>query len=102
MDVPNAALCVTGHGGHDVSAEARVPGVASTDAPGPGPMLVAWGIVAVALPTLIAFNVPPSATFFNQAAAFVGWGGFLLLLGILLPSNAARAALWRYWARSLR
>ena len=30
--------------------------------------------MAVAVPTLIAFNVPPSATFFNQAASFVGWG----------------------------
>ncbi len=43
---------------------------------------------AVALPTLIAFNVPPSATFFNQAAAYVGWGGFLLVLGASLPSDA--------------
>ena len=31
-------------------------------------------VLAVALPSLIAYNVPPSATFFNQAAAFVGWG----------------------------
>ena len=44
-------------------------------------------VVAVVLPTLIAFNVSPSATFFNQAAAFVGWGGFLLLLVTLLPSG---------------
>ncbi len=36
--------------------------------------------VAIAFPALIAFNVPPSATFFNQAAAFVGWGVFLLLV----------------------
>ena len=43
--------------------------------------LVATAIVAVAVPTLVAFNVAPSATFFNQAAAFVGWGGFLLILG---------------------
>ena len=42
----------------------------------------------MALPTLIAFNVPPSATFFNQAAAFIGWGAFLLVLGTLLPSDA--------------
>lgn len=43
---------------------------------------------AVALPTLIAFNVPPSATFFNQAAAYVGWGGFLLVLGTSIPRRA--------------
>jgi O-antigen ligase len=35
---------------------------------------------AIALPTLIAFNVPPSATFFNQAAALVGWGAWLAWL----------------------
>ena len=52
---------------------------------------VTWAVLAslaVALPTLIAFNVPPSATFFNQAAAYVGWGGFLLVLGTSMPSDA--------------
>ena len=43
---------------------------------------------AIAFPTLIAFNLAPSATFFNQAAAFVGWGGFLLVLGAGLAQNA--------------
>jgi O-antigen ligase len=43
---------------------------------------------AVAVPTLIAFNVAPSATFFNQAAAFVGWGGFLMVLATLVPRSA--------------
>ncbi|MEO8079434.1 MAG: Wzy polymerase domain-containing protein, partial [Caldimonas sp.] len=43
---------------------------------------------AVVLPTLVAYNIPPSATFFNQAAAFVGWGGFLLCLGALLSRDA--------------
>lgn len=42
-------------------------------------------VLAVALPSLIAYNVPPSATFFNQAAAFVGWGVFLILLSPGLP-----------------
>jgi O-antigen ligase len=41
--------------------------------------------LAVAVPTLIAWNVPPSATFFNQAAAFVGWGAFLLVLATAVP-----------------
>ena len=44
--------------------------------------------LAVAFPTLIAFNVAPSATFFNQAAAFLGWGGFLLVLGAGLAQSA--------------
>jgi hypothetical protein len=55
---------------------------------GPGRNDASWAAtacVAIALPTLIAFNVAPSATFFNQAAAFVGWGGFLLLLSTHAP-----------------
>jgi len=44
--------------------------------------------MAVAFPTLVAFNLAPSATFFNQAAAFVGWGGFLLVLGTGLAQSA--------------
>jgi O-antigen ligase len=47
----------------------------------------ASAVLAIALPTLIAFNVAPSATFFNQAAAFVGWGGFLLVLGAAMPTS---------------
>jgi len=50
-------------------------------------LTVACAIAAVAVPTLIAFNVAPSATFFNQAAAFVGWGAFLLVLAMALPAS---------------
>jgi len=57
----------------------------------PGPVALG-AVLAVALPSLIAYNVPPSATFFNQAAAFVGWGVFLILLSPGLP-------LW-LWPRS--
>lgn len=35
---------------------------------------------AVALPVLVTLNIPPSATFLNQAVAVVGWGAWLLLL----------------------
>ena len=52
-----------------------------------GAAMVACAIAAVALPTMIAWNVSPSATFFNQAAAFVGWGAFLLVLGASLPRS---------------
>jgi len=44
---------------------------------------------AIAFPTLIAFNVAPSATFLNQAAAFVGWGSWLLVLGAVIPGGAS-------------
>ena len=33
--------------------------------------------LAVAVPVLLAYNLPPSATFFNQAAALLGWGAWL-------------------------
>ncbi len=46
----------------------------------PGEASLVLALVAVALPTLIAFNLPPSATFFNQAAAFIGWGAWVFVL----------------------
>jgi len=54
----------------------------------PSPASIATALLAVAIPTLIAWNVAPSATFFNQAAAFVGWGAFVLVLAIALPRSA--------------
>ena len=57
-------------------------------APFDGAFLTASAILAVATPTLIAFNLAPSATFFNQAAAFVGWGCFLGLLSFALPRQS--------------
>lgn len=48
----------------------------------------AAALLAVALPALVAFNLPPSATFLNQAVALVGWGVWLALIathGLLGP-----------------
>ncbi len=45
---------------------------------------------AIAAPTLIAFNLSPSATFLNQAASLVGWGAWAMLLALGL--GGARAA----------
>ncbi|MFT3663715.1 Wzy polymerase domain-containing protein [Piscinibacter sp.] len=53
----------------------------------PAPHL-ALATAAVAAPVLIAFNVAPSATFINQAAALVGWGAWAMLLAMALPSAA--------------
>ena len=36
--------------------------------------------LALAFPVLLAFNLPPSSTFLNQALALVGWGAWLTLL----------------------
>jgi O-antigen ligase len=43
-------------------------------------VLVVLASIAIGLPTLLAFNLPPSSTFLNQAAALIGWGAFLTVL----------------------
>jgi len=57
--------------------------------------LVAAAVAAVAMPPLLAYNEPPSATFLNQALSLLGWGSLVLLLAssavrprIRLPSGA--------------
>ncbi len=55
-------------------------------------LLGAVGATAVALPTLLTYNLPPSATFLNQAAAFVGWGVWLIVLAGRGPLRAGVAA----------
>ena len=47
----------------------------------------ALSCLALAAPTLLAFNLPPSSTFLNQAAALIGWGGWLALLAAALPAS---------------
>lgn len=47
--------------------------------------LIFWPLfaaIAIAVPVLIAYNVPPSSTFINQAASVIGWGGFIALLSL--------------------
>jgi O-antigen ligase len=48
--------------------------------------------VALSAPALLAFNLPPSATFLNQAAALVGWGGFLTVVAEGVPQRARLGA----------
>jgi O-antigen ligase len=55
--------------------------------------------LAIALPTLLAFNLPPSATFLNQAVAVIGWGALLSVFAECLragrlPFNPGLAALF--------
>ena len=52
-----------------------MPSSSTPSGPTGNAMLAVLASLAIALPTLIAFNLAPSATFFNQAAAFTGWGG---------------------------
>ncbi len=42
---------------------------------------------AIAVPTLIAPNLPPTATFFNQALALLGWGALLALIATTLSAR---------------
>ena len=58
--------------------------------------MIPVALVAVALPTLIAFNLPPSATFFNQAAAYLGWGAWVFVL-----ASAPGVALHGVWRGGL-
>ena len=60
---------------------------------------LALALAAVALPTLIAYNLPPSATFFNQAAAFIGWGAWVVLLAG--APGVTLAGPWRGGLRAL-
>lgn len=53
-----------------------------------GPVLMA--LLAAGVPALLTWNLPPSATLINQAAAFVGWAAFVLLVA-MAPSAQARA-----------
>ena len=43
---------------------------------------------ALGLPTLLAFNLPPSSTFLNQAAALIGWGSWLTLMAASITGRA--------------
>jgi hypothetical protein len=40
------------------------------------------------LPALLAFHLPPSSTFLNQATALVGWGCWLAVIVAAMPSPA--------------
>jgi O-antigen ligase len=58
----------------------------------PSPALSLAALLACCVPALLAFNLPPSATFFNQAAALALWGVFAALLGAPRVREGGRAA----------
>lgn len=64
----------------------------------PSKWLAPIAAAAALLPALIAWNLPPSSTFFNQATAFGLWGGFVALLAWCAPAGwatlAAGRAVW--------
>ena len=65
--------------------------VAQATLPTPHPrmsVLVPSAALALAAPALLAYNLPPSSTFLNQALALVGWGGWLTMLAASIESPA--------------
>ncbi len=48
-------------------------------------------LLAIGAPVLLAYNLPPSATLFNQAAAFVGWAA-LALVAVMGTARASMVA----------
>lgn len=54
-------------------------------------VLTGGALLAGALPTWVVSTIPPSATFFNQAIALVGWGLWASVLGLTVshPSRAS-------------
>ncbi len=57
-----------------------MPAPPTTSPPGAASRIVIWlaAVPAVAAPTMLAWNVAPSSTFFNQALAFALWGWFVM------------------------
>jgi O-antigen ligase len=56
------------------------------------PLALVGAVLAASLPTLLAYNVSPSATFFNQALALGLWALWLLLVPAAPPGRAGWAA----------
>jgi hypothetical protein len=46
------------------------------------PVLVVVTALAAAVPSVLAYNLPPSAALLNQAAALMGWGAVTAFIGI--------------------
>jgi O-antigen ligase len=54
------------------------------------PLSLVAACVAIATPGLLAFNLPPSSTFLNQAAALIGWGVWLTFIASSFGSSTLR------------
>ncbi len=53
------------------------------------------------MPMLLAFNLPPSATFFNQAISLIGWAGWAFLLFADLGASSKLRATGAAFAAAL-
>jgi O-antigen ligase len=74
------------------------PAVVATGSVTTGPdagLASVFAVLAIVPSALLAFNLPPSATFLNQAAAVIGWGawlGFIASAGVVGGARPGRGA----------
>jgi hypothetical protein len=54
-----------------------------------------WAFLAVAVPTLLAANDPPSVTFYNQILSVFGWGVWMMVLRGRHELGAVQPSGWR-------
>lgn len=66
-----------------------------------GWLLTVGACLAVVPASLLAVNLPPSATFLNQASAVTGWGLFCVVLAWRVALAPASGAAWR-WGGGLK
>jgi O-antigen ligase len=59
---------------------------------GPSPILLP-ALAACCAPALLAYNLPPSPTVFNQIAALAGWGWFIAAGGLIAGNRSAARSL---------
>ena len=68
-----------------------MPPVTASRAAPERPHAIIWTVLAsaaIGVPMLLAFNLPPSSTFLNQAAALIGWGAWLVVLAASLAGRS--------------
>ena len=65
-----------------------IPTASTSAGPDHSTGLAVLASIAIGVPMLLAFNLPPSSTFLNQAATLIGWGSLLLVLAGL-PDRGA-------------
>ena len=68
-----------------------MPPVTASRAAPERPHAIIWTVLAsaaIGVPMLLAFNLPPSSTFLNQAAALIGWGAWLVVLAASLVGRS--------------
>src|SRR5258706_274718 len=51
-------------------------------------LVIVLTTASIVVPMTLAYNVPPSSTFLNQATALIGWAGVLLVWARHVPLPA--------------